>query len=93
MPKSSSKLLFKLDFSFIVPSSVVLGAQIWNIKLRSSKLIIKSTTQKVIPKLGSGHRFHDLKYFEIGYFFVFLGSHLNLRAPPQKFVEKNVNLM
>ena len=39
----------------------VLGTQICNIKMRSSKLIIKITTQKVMAKYIFGCRFHDLK--------------------------------
>ena len=50
-------------------SIIVLDAQIWNIKMRSSKLIVESDAQKVIAKFGFGHRFHDLKYFEVGFFF------------------------
>ena len=38
MPESSSKVLLKLDFIYfsIMPSIVVLGTQILNIKMRSS---------------------------------------------------------
>ena len=36
-----------------------------NIKMSSSKLIIKSIVQKVMAKFGLEHRFHDLKCFEI----------------------------
>jgi len=62
-------------------------------KMRSSKFIIKSTAQKVMAQFGSGHKFHDLKCFEVGIcFFIFLKSIVNLRAPLQKFVE-NINLM
>ena len=44
-----------------------------HIKMRPSKLIIKSTTQKVMVKSSFGRRFHDLKYFEVGFFiFIFL---------------------
>ena len=42
-------------------SVVVLGAQIKNIKMKSSKLIIKSIAQKVMTKFGFGYRFHNLK--------------------------------
>ena len=35
----------------------------------SSKVIIKSTDQKVMIEFGFGYKFHDLKYFEVGFFF------------------------
>ena len=38
MPKSSSKMLFKLNYVFMAPFIVVLGTQISNIKMRSSSL-------------------------------------------------------
>ena len=44
----------------MVPSIVGLGTQIQNIRMRSSKPIINSTSQKVMAKFGFGHRFHDL---------------------------------
>ena len=52
----------------MVPSIVVLGTQIMNNKMRSSKLIIKSTTQKVMAKSSFGRRLHNLKSFEVGVF-------------------------
>ena len=48
---------------------VVLGTHMKNIKMRSSKLFFKSTVQKVMAKTGCGHKFHDLKYFDVGLFF------------------------
>ena len=48
---------------------VVLSTQIHNIKMRFSKLIIKSDAHKILTKFGFGHRFHDLKYFEVGFVF------------------------
>ena len=53
---------------------VVLSIQIKTIKMRSSKLILKSIAQKVMSKSGFASRFHDLKYFEVGIFFIFLES-------------------
>ena len=49
----------------MVPSIVVLGTQIWNIKMRSLEYINKSITQKVMTTFGFGHRFVDLKYFKV----------------------------
>jgi hypothetical protein len=57
--------LFKL-----VPFIVVLGTQILNIRLRSSKLIMKNIAQKVVATFGFGRRFHDLIYFEVGCFHI-----------------------
>ena len=51
---------------------VVLHNQMENMKLRSSNLIIKNDAQ--IIELGFGRRFHDLKYLEVGIFFMFLNS-------------------
>ena len=78
-------MLIKLDFFSMVPSIVVLGTQIHNIKQISSKDIIKSIAQKVMAKYDFGSRFHDLKYFEVGKFLI-LEFFINLRAPLQKFV-------
>ena len=36
--------------------------------MRSSECIIKSITQKVMAKSGIGCRYHELKYFEVGFF-------------------------
>lgn len=69
------------------PSIVVLGTQTYNITMRSSKLIIKSNAHNVMTKSSFGHRFHDPKYIEVGFFF--LEFILNLRAPSQKIVERH----
>ena len=39
-------------------------------KLRSSKLIIKSDAQKQMIEFGFKCRFHDLKYFKVGIFHI-----------------------
>ena len=62
-------MLFELINFFMVPSIVVLGTQILNINMRSSKLIIKSSAQKVMAKFSFRCRFHDLTYFEVGIVF------------------------
>ena len=36
--------------------------------MRSTKLIIIGIAQKVMAKFGFGPRFHDLEYFEVGFF-------------------------
>ena len=43
---------------------------------------------------GFGRRFHDLKYFEVGFilFFIFLQFIIKLRATFQNFLE-NINRM
>jgi hypothetical protein len=41
-----------------------------------------------MAKSSFGSRFHDLKYFEVGFFLIFLESIKNLRAPLQNFVGK-----
>ena len=60
-------MLFTLDFIFMVPSILVLGTQILDIKMRSSKLIVKSTTQKVVIKYGFGHGYCDLKILKLDF--------------------------
>ena len=77
----------------MLPSIVVLGIQMYNVKMRSSKAIIKSNAEEVMAKYGFGRRFHELKYFKVTFnFFIFLEFIINLRASLQKFVE-NINLM
>ena len=41
-----------------------------------------------MAKIGFGCRFHDLKYFKVGLFFIFLNFFITLRVLLQKFVEK-----
>ena len=57
--------------------------------MRSSKFIIKSIAQKAMAKFGFRCRFHDLKYFEVGFFFIFVEFITNLRAPLQILNRKN----
>ena len=81
-----------LNWIFLVKlfSPDVLGTQIKNIKMRSSKPIIKNTTQKVMVNYCFGRRFHDLKYFEVGiFFFMFLEFIINLKVPLWYFLEKH----
>ena len=78
-PQSSSKILFRLDV-LMISSIVVLSTQIQSIKMRSSKLIIKNNAQKQLAKSSFRHKFHDLKYFELGIFFVFLKIFIYFRA-------------
>lgn len=66
MHKSSSKVLFKFEIFHGVLDRCV-GTHIQNIKMRSSELLIKITSQKVIAKFGFGCRFHGLEYFEVGF--------------------------
>jgi hypothetical protein len=65
----------------MMPSTTVISTQIYNVKMTSSKNITKSKVQKQMAKYGFEHRFHDLKYFEHGFFFLFLKFIMNLRAP------------
>ena len=67
----------------------MLGTQIQNTNIRSSKLIItKCITQKVLAKSDFGHRFYDLKFLKLNYF-IFLEFIINLTTPLQNFVEKH----
>ena len=58
-------------------------------KLRSSKIIIKSDAQKQMIEFGFGRRFHDLNYFEVGIVFIFLELTIYLRASSQNFVQNH----
>ena len=62
----------------MAPFIVVLGTQIQIMKMRSPKLIIKNTTQKVMAKSGFGRNFHDLKYFEVGFVFHIPSMHYKI---------------
>jgi hypothetical protein len=58
-------------FSFFL----VLHTQMWNIKLRPSKLIISSDAQKHMVGLDFERKFHDLKCFEVGFLSYSLNPH------------------
>ena len=71
----------------MMTSSVVLNTQMYNIKLRSSILKIKSGAQKKMVESGFERRFHDLNYFEVDFFpFTFLEFITYSRASSQNFV-------
>jgi hypothetical protein len=69
MPKSSSKVLFKLNIFFMVSFIILLGTRNQNIEMRSSNHITKSIAQRLMTKTRFEHRFPDLKYFEVGFLF------------------------
>jgi hypothetical protein len=58
-------------------------------KISRWDLIIKSIAQNVMAKYGFGHKFYDLKYFEVGFFFIFLVFIIKLRVALQKYVENH----
>ena len=88
MPKSSSKVLFKLDVSSWRPLFIVLGNQIKNNKKKSSRLIIKSIPQKVMAKPTFGHRFHDLKFLDLRLSFYIPWFHYILEGTITKICRK-----
>ena len=51
--------------------------------------IFKIISSKEMTKSGFGHRFHDLKYFKVGFIFILLEFLISLRATLQKFVGKH----
>ena len=57
---------------FMGPFIVLLGTQIWNTKIKSSKLVNKNVAQNVMATFGFGRRFHDLKHFEVIFLFILL---------------------
>jgi hypothetical protein len=60
--------VFSAGFFFMMTSTSVIRTQIYNIKMTSSKNITKSKVRKQMAKYGFERRFHDLKYFELGFF-------------------------
>ena len=48
---------------------VLLNTQMKNIKLRASRLVIKSDAQKHMIEYGFERKFHNLKYFEVRIYF------------------------
>jgi hypothetical protein len=53
-----------------------------------SKVIMKSIAQKVMANSSLEHRFHDLKYFEVGFFFfISLDFTRNFKTSLQKFAK------
>ena len=58
-------------------------------KLRSLILNIKSDAQKQMIKFGFGRRFHDINYFEVMIFYIFLEFIISLKASSQNFVENH----
>ena len=52
----------------MMTSTIVTSSQIYNVKMIFSKNITKSKVQKQRAKYGFECRFHDLKYFEYGFF-------------------------
>ena len=53
---------------FMMTFIVTLNTQMHNIKLRSLILSIKSDAQKQMVESNFGCRFHNLIYFEVGFF-------------------------
>ena len=76
-------MLLKLDF---FQDAFYGCVRYLNIKILEEifKFNIKNTAQKVMTNFDFGRRFHDLKYFEVGTFFMFIEFIINLRAPIQK---------
>ena len=76
---------------------IVLNNQMSNIKLRSSKPINNSDAQKQMADSSFGHRFHDLEYFEVEFFFFILLEFIihKFEVSSQNFVENHqfVNLV
>lgn len=66
--KVVEKYIFYWIF-FMMPSIVLLSIQMYNIKMRPSKIIVESNAQKQMAKSGFERDFHDLKYFEFVYCF------------------------
>ena len=68
MPKSDSRMLFKLSVcvfffvSFMMHFIIVLNFEIHSIKMRSSKPInYESNVQEKMTRFGFRHEFYDLK--------------------------------
>jgi len=73
----------------MVPSNIVLGTQIKNIKMRSSKLFIKSTSQKVMANVVLDVDFMILNILKLDFIlFNVLEFIINLRATLRFFFGK-----
>ena len=72
--------------------TVVSNTKLKNMELRSSIFIINSDAQKQLIEFGFECRFHDLNYFEVGFFFMFLEFIFYLRASSQKLHKKTQTL-
>ena len=70
--KSSSKVCLGWIFFFMMTSIVELNNRMYNIRLRSSKLIIKSDAQKQMVESSFVRRFHDLQCLEVKPLFHFI---------------------
>ena len=55
--------------------------------MRSSKVIIKHNAQKHMARFGFGHKFHNLNYFDLDFFFTFLHFIIHLRSSSNICVE------
>ena len=56
-----------------------------------AQIIVKSNAPKMMTKFSFERRLHNLKYFEVGFSFIYLEFIIWLRAKSQDFVE-NGNL-
>jgi hypothetical protein len=63
--KEVAKCCLDFYFIFMLTSFVVVSAQVWKSKMRSSKLIMKSNAQKQMGIFDFGCKFHDLNHFEL----------------------------
>ena len=52
--------------------------------MRSSKVVFKTNAQNKMAKYGIARKFHDLKYSQLGYSFIFLEFIINTRARSRK---------
>ena len=61
--------------------------------MRSLKPVIKNTVKKVMAKYDFGHRFHDLKYFEVGFLFHIPCIHYTLEGINTENCKKTIDLV
>ena len=60
-----------------------------NIEMRPSKLFIKVMLKKQMARFGVEHKLHDIKYFVVGLFYIFLKFIKTLRALSKKLFKNH----
>jgi hypothetical protein len=85
-PRSSRKMLFKLNIFFILTSIVMLSTLLHNTKMRFSRLIIKSKPQKKMASFRFECEFHVFNFFFL-FIFPYSLTHYTLEVNIKYFVK------
>jgi hypothetical protein len=92
MPKSSSKVLLKLDFFFMTPSIGVLDTQFrisrCDLQIFSLKVILKREWLNLVLDV----HFMTLNILKLDFVFIFFEFIINLRAPLQRQHQQGIKI-